>query len=217
MRQHDALGIAGGAGGVADDRDVLGLALVDFGFEETGMLGPELPPQPLHGLIRAEPVVLVVEHPARVVVHDEAERRQLGAKRHHLVDLLLVLGHDHRALGVVPDERELLGDRVLIDGHRHPAQALGSDLGPVEPRPVVADDRQPLAALEAEGGQAEREVSHLVVILAPRPGLPDAAVLLPDRRPVVEVARVSLQQSYKRGLNHGTLPASRSSSLRGTP
>ena len=78
VRQHDALRAAGGAGRVADDGDVLGLALLDLGFEVAGVLGRELAPELLDGLIGAKPVVLlVVEHAARIVVHDETERREL--------------------------------------------------------------------------------------------------------------------------------------------
>jgi len=81
VRQHDALRVAGGAGRVADDGDVLGLAFLHLGFEIAGVLGGELAPELLDGLIGAEPVVLlVVEHSARVVVHDETERRELGAE-----------------------------------------------------------------------------------------------------------------------------------------
>src|SRR6266851_4479094 len=56
--QHVALGVAGGAGRVADDDDVLGLALVDLGLEVAGMLDSELPPRLLDILIGLEPLVL---------------------------------------------------------------------------------------------------------------------------------------------------------------
>src|SRR5437870_3902727 len=54
---------------------------------------------------------------------------------------------------------------------------------PVETRPVVADDGEPVATLEAEGGEPEGEVADLVVVLAPRERLPDSPVLLAHRRP----------------------------------
>src|SRR5437773_7406101 len=217
VRQHDALRVAGRSGGVADDGDVFRLPLLDLGIEVAGVLGPELAPELLDGLIGAKPVVLVVEHAARIVVRHEAEARELHTERQHLVDLLLVLGHDHRALGVIPDEGELLRDRVLEDRHRHAAQALRGHLGPVQPGTVVADDRQPLAPLESERGEPEREVAHLVVVLAPGPRLPDAAVLLADRRPVAKVAGVALQPSRERGLSHGSLRRLGSCCRRDTP
>ncbi len=58
-----------------------------------------------------QPVVAVVEHPARVVVDDEAERGQLVAERQDLVHLLLVLGDDDRHVGVGP--HVLASSRVI--------------------------------------------------------------------------------------------------------
>ena len=182
MADHGALRTAGGAGRVADERDVVRRALLDLALEDGRVLRRALAAERLDVGERLEPLVLVREHAARVVVDDPAQRGQLVAKREHLVDLLLVLGDDHRHLGVVPDERQLLGDRVLVHGHRHAAQALRGHLRRVEARAVVADDRELVAALEAERGEPEREVAHVVVIVAPRPRLPDAAILLAHGR-----------------------------------
>ena len=76
--EHGALGVARGAGGVRDDGDVLGLALVDLGFEVAGMLGAELPPQLLDILVGLEPLLLGPAQAARVVVDHEAQGGQLG-------------------------------------------------------------------------------------------------------------------------------------------
>ena len=204
--EHGALRVAGGAGGVADDRDVVRLALLDLGLEGAGMGLGVLPARLLDGVVGLEPVVAVVGHAARVVVDHEAQGRQLAAEGQHLVDLLLVLGDDHAHLGVVPDVGQLLRDRVLVHGNGHAPQALGGHLGPVEPRPVVADDGQPVAPAEAERGQPQGEGAHLVEVLAPRPRLPDPAVLLADRRPGAQVARVPQQQARKRRrLSHVSL------------
>src|SRR5499426_3752978 len=141
------------------------VSMTPFGLpvvpEGAGTLRAELAPELLDRLIGAKPVVLVVEHAARIVVDHQAEARELVAERQDLVDLLLVLGHDHRTLGVIPDERQLLGDRILEDRHRYAAQALRGHLRPVETRAVVADYRQPLASLEPERDEPEREVAHL--------------------------------------------------------
>jgi hypothetical protein len=118
----------------------------------------------------------------------------LLAQGEHLVHLLLVLGHDRGDIGVVPDIGELAGDGVLVDGNGHSAETLGGDLGPVEPRAVVADDRQAVAALEPQGGQAEREIAHMRLVLGPGIGLPDAAILLADGRPARALTGVALQQ-----------------------
>src|SRR6185503_7816535 len=72
-----------------------------------------------------------------------------------------------------------------------------------EPRPVVADDGQAVAPAKAKRRQAQGEVVHLVLVLAPGPRLPDPPVLLTDGRTVAEVARIALQQAGKR-VRHGT-------------
>ena len=73
-------------------------------------------------------------------------------------------------------QRHLGGRRVLVERHRDAAQALRGAHRPVEARPVVADDREVLAALEAlppRAPQASARTSS--ANCAPGPGLPDAA------------------------------------------
>jgi len=172
----------------------------------------ELPPEGLDVGKCAEPVLPVVRHPARVVEDHEAERRQLVLEREDLVHLLLVLCDDDRDLRVLPDVGQLAGDRVLVDRHRDAAERLRGHLGPVKPRPVVADDRQLVASLEAERRQTVGEVAHVVVVLEPRVRLPDAPVFLSDGRAVAQVTGVLLEQlRQRRRLSHGRSPAGASS------
>ena len=218
MGDHRALRIAGGARGVADERQILALALLDGGLEVAGVGLGELAPERLHVGERLEPVVLVMQHAARIVVDDDAQRGQLLAQGEHLVDLLLVLGHDHRDVGVIPDERELTGDGVLVDGHRGAPKALRGHLRPVESRSVVADDGEPITPLEAERREPEREIADLGMIVRPRVRLPDSTVLLANggaRRKVAGVAQHQARQ--RRGLSHGAPPGHRPWCRRGTP
>ena len=60
---------------------------------------------------------------------------------------------------------------------------------PVEPRPVGADDRDGVAALEAEPCKPDRIGAHLVEHLGPGPGLPDAEILVAERRAAAKDAR----------------------------
>jgi hypothetical protein len=161
------------------------------------VLGAERTPDLLDLLVGLEPVMLVACHAARIVVDHHAERSELGAQPQDLVHLLLILGHDHAHLGVVPDECELLGDGILVHGHRHATQALHGELSGVQTRPVVPDDRQAVAPPEPEGGQPQREVSHLAVILPPRPRLPDPPVLLADGRTLSQLAGIAQEQMGK--------------------
>jgi hypothetical protein len=96
------------------------------------------------------------------------------------------------------DEGHFAGDRILVQGHRHAAQHLRRAHRPVQARPVVADDRQVVAALEAEFGQAAGHGAHFLRHLAPVPGLPDAEIFLPGRRTVAARGCVIQQQTGKR-------------------
>ena len=84
--------------------------------------------------------------------------------------------------GVLDRERHLGGHRVLVQRHRDAAQALRRAHRRVDARPVVADQREVVAALEPLRGQAAGERAHFVGEAAPAPGLPDAEVLLADCR-----------------------------------
>src|SRR5207248_8755180 len=99
------------------------------------------------------------------------------------------------------------------------AQALRGHLRPVQPRPVVTDDRQAVSPFESEGGQPQREVADLGVILRPRARLPDPAILLADRRARRQLLGVTPQQAWqRREVSHGDPPSQYSPwGHRGTP
>ena len=100
--------------------------------------------------------------------------------RQDLVDLFLILRHDEGDFGVVQHEAHFIGHRVLIDRHGNGAKALRGAHGEIEARPVVADDGDLLAPLEAERLHAAGELAHRIAEVGPGPGLPDAQVLLAD-------------------------------------
>jgi len=90
--------------------------------------------------------LVVVPHSSPVGKNYSLEKRAALLDRQKLVDLLLVFGDGKADLGVIEDKSHLLGDRILVDRHRHAAQRLGCSDRPVEPRPIIADDREPVAA-----------------------------------------------------------------------
>ncbi len=149
-----------------------------------------------------EPLVarhaFVVVQPPRVVVVDVAERGHAGRRLQQLVDLLLVLDERVVDFRVVQHEDELGGRRVLVHRHRNAAERLRGDHRPVEPRPVVADDREMHAAPESLGREAAGKRADFGGDLAPRPRLPDAEVLLAGGRMIRAHAGVVQQEPRKR-------------------
>jgi hypothetical protein len=100
-------------------------------------------------------------------------------------------------VGVVEDVVVLLGDRVLVERDGDAAQRLRGGHRPVEPGPVVADDREVHPALEAERGEAAGERAHFLADLRPAPRLPDAEILLANRRMTAAHTGVMLQEARK--------------------
>ena len=100
---------------------------------------------------------------------------------------------------MVEDKGHLLGDQVLVDRHRHATQGLRRGDRPIESRPVVADDRQLVAAREPQPLEPGRERLHLGRSVGPAPALPDAVILLAHRRPVGALAGVR-QQQFREGV-----------------
>ena len=145
--------------------------------------------------------------PARVVEPDVLQPRALRQDFEQLVDLLLVFDDGKADIGVLEHERHFGRHGVLVERHRHAAQGLRRHHGPVQARPVVADDGQAVAALESPCSEAAGENANLARDLSPGPGLPDAQVLLPERRPVGPYPRLVQQKARKsvRLFRHGVL------------
>jgi len=148
-----------------------------------------------------QPGLGVVAQAARVVIPDAAQLRALRADLQQLVDLFLVLGDGERHLGVVDREDELRGDRVLVQRHGHSAERLRRQHRRVEPRAVLADDDQVLAAPQAGVGQAAGQLAHQLLQLRPGAGLPDPVFLLAQRGGVRAAPCVLEQQARKRRLH----------------
>ena len=197
---HHAFRFAGGAGGVQDDGRVRALARFDGGVEPARVGQVPGASQLLQLRQRHHAGVLVVAHAALVLVDDMAHLRAQFGQFEQLVDLLLVFHHGEGDGGVVQHVGHVGRRRVLVQRHRHAADALRRQHRPVQARTVVADDGQVHAAPETERGEAAGQRAHLGVDLEPAPGLPDAEVLFAKCRPrraqfpvCAQAARKSLQ------------------------
>ena len=126
MREHHALGTAGGARRVGKQSEVVGATARDFLREIIGVVGRKRASGRLDVGEGFEIGLAVLPHAERVVIDQKAKSRQPLLEEKDLVDLLLVLGDDDRNLGVLEHVDELGGDRILIDRHCHAAEALGS-------------------------------------------------------------------------------------------
>ena len=157
-------------------------------------------------LIQAQqPRLVVVPHALGVVVDDDLDEGQLVLHLQDLVDLLLVLAHDHPGFRVIDDVVDLRGDSILVDGHGHATEGLRRDHGPVELGAVVADDGDLVTAAEAEAGEAEGDAPHVLDVILPRMCLPDPELLLADghgRSEALGIVERELREGAEAGGRH---------------
>ena len=144
--------------------------------------GQLLAPDLLHVVDPGELRAVVVAQAARLVIDDVAQRGQPVGDRQHLVDLLLVLHHRDRDLGVLEHIGHLVGDRVGIDRHRHGAERLRRRTSPSRAAagcaPMIANLSPRFSPSSSSPTEKARTSSS---ICAPGPGLPDAEILVAHR------------------------------------
>jgi len=198
MRMHDSLRYAGRAGGKEHRRRIGARAFGNHLVDQCRSCLEPLAPLRQQLVVGDQLVLRVMTHAARIVVNDARETLTLRRNLEQLVHLLLVLGEDDRDAGVLDREGHLRGHRVLVERHRNGAQALAGRHGGVEARPVVADEREVLATLQAESAERRGDGAHFLRELTPGPRLPDAEVLLANGRTLRAHARVVHEQLRER-------------------
>ena len=100
-------------------------------------------------LVRLQARLLVMAQTPGIVIKNLLQVRDFFADLEHLVDLLLVLDHRKMDLGVIEYERHLGGGGILVHRYRYSAETLHRRHREIQPRAVLTDDRQVLAAFEA--------------------------------------------------------------------
>ena len=184
--EHDALRPTGRAGCVEQDGKIAPRRLRDRGEPARfrfGALRETLPSRRLHRVEGVEMRRIVAPQAPLLVVDDGLQARQPRGDRKDLVDLLLVLHHRRDDLGVLEHIGHLVGDGIGIERHGHCAERLSRADRPIEPRAVLPDDGDLVAAGNPERGEAQGEGAHLVEHVRPGPRLPYAEVLLAHGRP----------------------------------
>ena len=180
VREHRALGRAGGAGGVDQQGELRRLGACDQLLPQAGM-------RDIVGAAQRQK--LVERHDQRVAeicqafhVEDEdlGDLRAALAHLYELVELLVVLDEQEARLAVVQDVVDLLGRVGRVDTVGNAAGAHRTHVG-VEPfGHRIGQDRHDLAALEAELDQTHACPARALAVVAPRGGAPDAELLLTE-------------------------------------
>src|SRR5690606_40516669 len=121
--------------------------------------------------------VLEVVQALPVEDDDLLEARHLAAHRQELVELLVILDEQETAVGIVDQISELGGRIRGVDAGRDAAHTLHAEVGVDPLLAVFRQDRDDLAALEAECEQAEADQPGMLVEIGPGGGQPDAELL----------------------------------------
>ena len=181
VRQHRALGRAGGAGGVDQQGELVGLGARDQLLPQAGMGRVVLAAERQQLVERACTCGSLKSRQAlHVEDEDLANVRAALAHLEELVELLVVLDEQEARAAVVQDVLDLLGGVGRIDAVGDAAGAHGAHVG-VEPfGHRLGEDRDDLAALQPERDEAHADPPRALAVLAPRRGAPDAEVLLAE-------------------------------------
>ena len=176
--EHRQLGPAGGAGGRAQEGDVVGLDRRHLAGEGVRRAGVGFGAQGFHGLEAGQAGRLVAVHSPVVVVDDVLQLGQPVPHFQHLVHLLLVLGDHDPGRRRLQQPRQLRRHGVLVQPQGEGAQALGRQLGDRPLGPVVAHDCDAVALADAQRVQSQGEAPDPVQVARPGDLLPDAELLL---------------------------------------
>ena len=90
----------------------------------------------------------------------------------------MILEDGEDAARIIEHVAELIGDGIRIDGHGNSAEGLRGKEGPIELRPIAANDRDRISALDADCRQACRISAHIRRKLGPGPALPEPEILV---------------------------------------
>jgi hypothetical protein len=142
------------------------------------------------------------------------QRRAARAAAQDLVELLLVLGEDHFGAGIVDQVFDLRRGIGRIDAGRNAAGAQDAHVGEHPFGHRVGDDRGDIAGLKACRVQGVGDLLRDLLPLPPTGRLPDAELLLADRRPIAarchgeqEALRDRVSHSQNCGSRHLLVPS----------
>ena len=144
MGEHDALGVAGGAGGVDDGGEFVG-------FGEQGLPAPRLRANRVGGAVSLQRLEREEIRAGQIGVEsaDPFERRKLAPDRGNL-GKLGGGGHEHRAgPRVLQDVVDLAGRQGRVDRHVHGAGGERREVGEGPLGPILRQNCHPVSGGDA--------------------------------------------------------------------
>ena len=197
MGENDALGRAGRARCKEHECRVLAGAARGLGLQEVTLFGGEFAALLQQGGVADKLPLPVVAHAAVLVVDDALDRGTARQYFEQLVDLLLVFGKDVGNFRALDRRRNLVRRRILIERHHDGAEPLRRAHRRIQARPVVAQQGDMRAALQASRRRCSRKRGGFFGQFAPGYGAPDAAALFTDGRTFTPFSGVMHQQLRK--------------------
>ncbi len=203
VAKHDPFGQAGGAGGVAQHGDVVGLTQGDLGLEAARLGRHQLAAQRLHVGEGHQPRVVVVPQAAVVPIDDATHAGDALADLQQLIALLLIFGQNEGGVAVVDDVGHLGRGGVGEQANLGRAGGLQAEVGPQILAVVVADGANLVAPPHAQGDEAHGKIAYLVVGISPGELAPDAELLLPQGNLAGRLGLRLVQEKLREGLGRG--------------
>ena len=199
MGVHRALGFAGGARGVDQNRQIARLHLrhtplqgLRIGGQMRAPLLAQLRKPNDHGIVQAA-------QPLGVKDHDLAQQRQTLAHLQHLVELLVVFDEQYHRARVFAKVLHLGGGVGRVDAIGHRAAAEHGQIGHEPVAVGVGQNGGHLAVLQAQMQQAASDFTHRLPHLQPGLGLPDPQLFLPQPHLGAALAHRIEEQLAQRG------------------
>ena len=177
--KHGELGVGGGAGGGAEDGDVVAPnGIHQFIEAMRGVFQDALPFRAESGDVD-DAFVIGFAQAARFGEEDETQVGELFREIEELIDLLLVLGEYSGDLRVGGEVFHLFVQCIAIDAHAHAADGMDGQFGAGPPHLVVADESDDIILAETARGQGDSEFGNPCLVFAPGKLMPDTEVLFP--------------------------------------
>ena len=146
----------------------------------------------------------VIAHPTIVCVDQSIDLWAFVLNLKHLIHLLLIFADDKARFGMFQDVLHLLCNGILVNRDRNRAERLCSNDRPIKARPIVTNNRNAIAAFQAQRFKATSNTLDLASHFSPGPSLPDSEILLAHGRAIRPLLCVP-QEKLRSGVVDGKI------------